>query len=282
MKIFPFKTALNTSTLIPFHLDVASQIKVAAEAGYDGIELWLDDIKKFLDQGGTVSELKKVLHSTGIEFVNTIAVFEWSDIDPNIRAHSLEKTKEDMKLLSDLGCHAIASPPYGNVAEVSLVDMANHFAKLVMMGREIGVEPYLEFWGKSSKLSKLSEAVYVLLESRVSDGKILIDPFHMHIGDSSFQGLEYINGNHIGIFHVNDYPSSSAKETLEDKDRVFPGEGIAPSKDLAQTLYQNGFEGYLSLELFREQYANMAASDIATYGLECIKNEYKVSTSDNK
>jgi len=40
-RMFPFKTALNTSCLFPFRLGVKEQVSIAAEAGFEGIELWI-------------------------------------------------------------------------------------------------------------------------------------------------------------------------------------------------------------------------------------------------
>ena len=56
--MFPFKTALNTSTLFPFELDVKQQARVAAEAGFEGIELWVRDIEAYLDRGGTIRRMR--------------------------------------------------------------------------------------------------------------------------------------------------------------------------------------------------------------------------------
>ncbi len=73
--MFPFKTALNASTLFPFSLDVREQVRIAAEAGYEGIELWVKDVDAYLAGGGTVNQLKRYISDTGIAVVNAIAFF---------------------------------------------------------------------------------------------------------------------------------------------------------------------------------------------------------------
>ncbi len=45
---FPFKTALNASTLFPFEQDVKDQVRVTAEAGFAGIELWVKDLEAYV------------------------------------------------------------------------------------------------------------------------------------------------------------------------------------------------------------------------------------------
>lgn len=269
-----YKIALNTSTLKPFDLTIKEQIYIAQKAGYDGIELWVKDIEDYIQKGGTVKELKKYIDDTGISFVNAIAFFKWSDEDETIRKQAFIQAEQEMQLLVELGCQAIAAPPFGNVKEVSLPTMAHHFSQLTELARGIGIEPYLEFWGKAKKLSKLSEAMYVVLESGAHDVKILIDPFHMYTGGSSLDDLKYLNANSIGIVHVNDYPSLPTREEITDQDRLFPGDGIFHTEEFSKLLTQIGYNGYLSLELFTKNYRGKSALDVAAYGLKKIEGTY--------
>ena len=52
-----FVYCLNTSTIRPTPL--LEKIRVAGRAGYQAIEPWNDEIDDYLEQGGTISELKK-------------------------------------------------------------------------------------------------------------------------------------------------------------------------------------------------------------------------------
>lgn len=274
--MFPFKPALNASTLFPFRLGVQEQVRIAAEAGFEGIELWVKDIEAYLAGGGTVKELKKYVSDTGIALVNAIAFFKWSDEDEEVRAHAFVQAEKEMELLAELGCAAVAAPPFGQVEQVSLEAMAANFARLAGLASRIGIKPYLEFWGRAKRLSRLSEAMYVAMESGVPDAQLLLDPFHMYTGGSSIDVLGYVNGERIGIVHANDYPAVPARETIADRDRVFPGEGVAPSAKLAQLLYDSGYRGYLSLELFIEHFGAKSALDVAKAGLASLTGTYRI------
>ena len=50
--VLPMRISLNTSTLLYYKLAVDVQIDLVANAGFSGIELWMSDIKTFLDNGG--------------------------------------------------------------------------------------------------------------------------------------------------------------------------------------------------------------------------------------
>jgi 2-keto-myo-inositol isomerase len=275
--VFPFKPSLNASTLFPFNLGVKDQVRIAAGAGYEGIELWVKDIDAYLAGGGTVKELKRYISDTGIAVVNAIAFFKWSDEGETEREQAFLQAEKEMANLAELGCTAVAAPPFGNVEHVSLEMMAANFARLTGLSSRIGIKLYLEFWGRAKKLSRLSEAVYVAMESGVPDAQILLDPFHMYTGGSSIDSLAYLNGDLIGIVHANDYPAAPARAVIADRDRLFPGEGVAPSQKLAQLLYVIGYRGYLSLELFIEHFGTKSALEVAKSGLESLANTYRVN-----
>ncbi|WP_219833922.1 sugar phosphate isomerase/epimerase [Paenibacillus sp. R14(2021)] len=274
--MFPFKTALNASTLFPFRLNVLEQVEAAAKAGYEGIELWVKDIEAYLADGGTAEALTECLTRTGIVLANAIAFFKWADEDEAVREDAFAQAEREMRMLAALGCCGVAAPPFGSVEHVTLSDMARHYARLAALGRGIGIEVYLEFWGRASKLSRLDEAIAVQQESGVEGAKLLLDPFHMYTGGSSIDDLKRVNGSGIGIFHVNDYPADPPRATITDADRVFPGEGVAPTAAIARQLYDSGYRGFLSLELFIDDFGGMTADEVAAKGLAALKSAYEV------
>jgi len=274
--LFPFKAAINTSTLLPSGLDIKQQVRIAAEAGFEGIELWVRDIEFYLAGGGTIHDLRAYIANSGVAVVNAIAFFTWADTNTATREAGLAQAEREMQMLAELGCPAVAAPPYGDVAGSSPEAIAGHFARLAELARRIGVEPYLEFWGRASRLSKLSEAVFIAMESGLPDAKILLDPFHMYTGRTELPSLAYLNGANIGIVHVNDYPAAPARDQISDGDRVFPGAGIAPTHELARLLDRAGYHGYLSLELFIESYGAESALEVARRGLAAMQGAYQL------
>jgi Sugar phosphate isomerases/epimerases len=274
--MFPFKTALNASTLFPFQLDVLQQVEVAAQAGYAGIELWVKDIEAYLAAGGTTQALRERIEQSGLTLVNAIAFFAWADADPAKRAQALLQAEREMKILQELGCQGVAAPPFGDVAAVSLQEMAEAFALLSQRAQAIGIRPYLEFWGRAPKLSSLGEALFVAAQSGLEDVKLLLDPFHMYTGGSKVEAISLMRGSTIGVVHVNDYPAEPARATIADSDRVFPGQGIAPSQQIARLLHSIGYDGFLSLELFISDFGSESALDVAKRGLETIRSTYTV------
>jgi sugar phosphate isomerase/epimerase len=274
--VFPFKTALNASTLFPFALELPQQVEIAAQAGFEGIEIWMKDVEEFVAKGGSLAQLRADISTAGLAVVNAIAFFPWADANPAIREQGFAQAEREIEMLATLGCTAVAAPPYGEVAGMSLEAMAEQYARLAELGRRMGVEPYLEFWGRAKQLARLHEAIYVALSSGVFEPKLLIDPFHMYTGGSHLSNLGALQGHMIGIVHVNDYPANPERTVITDQERLFPGAGIAPSSQLAAYLDAAGYCGYLSLELFVENYGTATALEVALRGKHAVVSTYTI------
>lgn len=276
MGVFPFRAALNASTLFPFRLDIREQIRTAAEAGYEGIEVWMRDVQEYAAKGGSIAGLRQQAADLGIEIANAISFIPWADADAGVRAQGKRQADEELSLLAELGCPAFAAPPFGNVEGVAPEEMAERYAELAEQARGYGIVPILEFWGRAKSLSRLGEAIDVARLSGLESVPLLLDPFHLYTGGSDLADLSRLRAEDIGIVHANDYPASPPRETITDADRLFPGDGIAPSAELAKALAACGYRGFLSLELFRSEYEGRTALETAKHGLSKIRSAYAV------
>ena len=70
---------------------------------------------------------------------------------------------------------------------------------------------------------------------------------------------------------MNDYPANKPVNEQTDSDRVYPGDGAAPLKQILQDLKTMGGTKVLSLELFNKNYWAQDALLVAKTGLEKMK-----------
>jgi len=273
----PFRFCLNTSTIRGQKLDLPDAVDLAAEVGYQGIEPWISEIEAFTKGGGKLADLKTRLRDKNLAVPSAIGFFEWIVDDPARREKALEQAKRDMALVAALGGTHIAAPPWGAhdkskiEKDVDLFAAAERYHALCEVGRAAGVVPMVEVWGFSHTLSRLGEAVLVAVESGHADACILADVYHLHKGGSPIAGLALLQGRRLPVFHVNDYPADPPPAAIADKDRVFPGDGVAPLAAIFSHLRQIGFDGFLSLELFNEAYYQQDARTVARIGLEKMR-----------
>ena len=226
-----FRFGLNTGTLRGYKLGLAEQIEVAARAGYDGIEPWLADIDKFVDGGGSLTDLKRRCRDLGLEVYSAIGFAQWIVDDDAARAKGLEQLRRDMSRISELGGSRIAAPPVGATGPGVILDharMADRYRTILELGRDLGVVPQLEIWGMSANLGNLADALAVAARAGHPDACILADVFHLYKGGSAPASLHLIGRRAAHVFHMNDYPAAPDRAMITDAQRIWPGDGIAP------------------------------------------------------
>lgn len=264
-----FTFCLNTSTIMGHDLNLVEQIELAAKTGYDGIEIWINMLQRYVEEGGKLSELRKRIDDLGIQVEDAIGFAQWIADDNDTRTKALEQAKKEMDMLAQIGCHRIAAPPAGatKYPGLDLDKAAERFRALVELGVRMEVIPQLEVWGFSQNLYRLSQVLYVAAACGHPATRLLLDAYHLHKGGSDFDGLKLIRGDKMEIFHMNDYPGEPSREEIADKDRVYPGDGVAPMNQILQDLHKKEGSTVLSLELFNRDYWAQPVEEVAKTGL---------------
>src|SRR5436305_1166454 len=68
----PFRYCLNMATIRGQKLGIVKQVEVAAQAGYDAIEPWIDSISDYVKDGGVLPDLKKRIGDGGLAVESAI------------------------------------------------------------------------------------------------------------------------------------------------------------------------------------------------------------------
>ena len=187
---------------------------------------------------------------------STLIVAPWIVDEADRRNKGIEQLKKEMDLLAQIGCKRVAAPPAGATEKAGLnLDLAaERYRAILELGTQTGVVPHLELWGFSKNLGKLSEVLYVALESRHPAAKVLLDVYHLYKGGSGTATLSLVSGRSLDILHMNDYSSEKPASTITDADRIHPGDGIAPVKEIVSALSDPSKPLILSVEVFNKNY----------------------------
>jgi 2-keto-myo-inositol isomerase len=269
----PFRYCLNLATIRGQKLGIVKQIEVAAAAGYQGIEPWLDSLGDYVTSGGSLLDLRKRISDSGLTVEGAIGFPEWLVDDDARRAKGLERAKREMDMVAQIGGRRFAAPPAGATAlpKLEVTKAAERYRLLLESGEQLGVVPQLEIWGSSQNLGRLSECVAVAIETGHRHACVLADVFHLYRGGSDFHGLRMLGPEAVQVLHLNDYPNDPPREKIDDSYRMYPGDGVAPLTDLLQTLRGTGGQKVLSLELFNRKLWSADALEVAKTGLAKMK-----------
>ena len=267
-----FRISLNTSTIRTYQLPVEQQIELCGAAGFDGIELWMSDIQKYLDRGGSLPDLARKLKDNRLILENMIGFAAWASDDEDERRKGQLQMQHDMELTAQLGGKYIAAPMMGvkRIERERLDDYAQRYRQILDAGKSLGVVPLLEIWG-SGALYHLADALHIVVATGHPDANLLLDFYHLYRGGNSFDSLKLLNAARLPLFHINDYPASPPREQLKDNDRVYPGDGVCPFPEIIPFLFQSGFCGAFSVELFNDGYCKQPIEQMLAITLDKTK-----------
>jgi sugar phosphate isomerase/epimerase len=268
-----FRFCLNTATLRGQKLGIVKEVEIAAKAGYEAIEPWIEALQAYVQGGGSLKDLGKQIRDSGLTVEDAISFPQWLVDDEARRAKGVEQAKREMDMVAQIGGRRLAAPPVGatDLPKLSLAQVAERYRVLLEAGAQIGVAPQLELWGFSKNLGRLSECVAVAMETGHPNACVLADVFHLYKGGSDIRGIRLLGPEAIQILHMNDYPNDPPREKIDDSYRVYPGDGVAPLSDLLQTLRRTGGQKVLSLELFNRKYWTQDPLEVAKTGLAKMK-----------
>jgi len=268
-----FKYCLNTSTIRGQNLALDKEIEIASKAGYQAIEPWVHKVHEYAGAGGNLKDLKKRIADLGLTVESAISFFQWIIDDDARRAKGFEQAKRDMDILAQIGGKRIAAPPAGATREpgLDLMKAAERYRELLELGDKIGVVPQIELWGPSKNLHRLGQCMFVVIESGHPKACFMPDVYHIYKGGSDFTGLKLLSAHAIQVFHLNDYPADPPRDRIGDRDRVMPGDGIAPMTQILRDLCAAGSRPVLSLELFNPDYWKQDPLEVAKIGLTKMK-----------
>ncbi len=258
---------LNTSTIKPQPL--LSKIKLAGQAGYDGIELWINDIYDHIGHGGEVADVEKSLADHGLIVPSVIAIRQWGDMDGWEYQLVKEEAKRRFALGARLGApYIVATPPL----ELARQDhLPERYFDLLQIGREEGIKPTFEYISFFKSVYNLADAWRIVQETDDPDSSIILDAFHNWNSNSTLDDLRAIPLDKISHYHIDDADPDLPATTQKDPDRVMPGEGQIDLASEIAVLKEKGYDKTMSLELFNADLWVQDPLDVITEGLSCMK-----------
>ena len=267
----PWPLVLNTSTIRPASLD--DKIAAAKDAGFDGIELWINELEKYEGDGGDLHDLGKKIHDAGLFVPNVIGLWQCMPPTQEELDASLEATRNRMRMAAAVGSRHVAAIPQPDREDFDLKWGAACYRRLLSIAREeFGIITAFEFVGFFKGVHRLGQACAVAVDADDPDACLIMDTFHLYRGGSGFEGVRHIQGHFIADFHWNDVPAEPPREQLGDEHRILPGEGILPLERTLKMLMEIRYDGPLSLEIFRRDYWERDPKDVARMGIDAMRN----------
>jgi sugar phosphate isomerase/epimerase len=263
----PWPVCLDTATIKPAET-LIKKIDIAKTAGYDAIEPWDWELAEHEKNGGNLKELGKRIKDSGLFVPSMIGLWGCIPKTKEEFEKSLPATRNRMRMASAIGCTYVQAIPNAVGENFDPEFVSSCYRQLLEIGlNDYGVNPALVFV-KMFPLKRMGQATAIAMDTNHPKAKIIPDVYHMYISEGGFEGLKLVRGDLFAIFQFNDAPHGMELGKMEDKHRVYPGDGILPLPQIIKDLKETGFKGCISVELYNPEYWKQDLLEVAKTGLQ--------------
>lgn len=234
-----------------------------ARAGIRYVELSDRLLDAFLDND-SLQTAKRILTDSGLTPVSAAAVLPDLWIPGPERASSLETWRRRCEQYRELGLERIYAPSVTR-RSVTAEDYAATPAAIHEVGEitaTFGLDAMIEFTRTSTHLATLPTALDMIRQAGHPNIRPMLDFFHFWSGLNKFEDLDLLQPGELAHAHFQDL-APGPRELINNDSRIIPGDGIAPIERIIRKLTEKGYNGALSVELFRADIVNGDPYEIA-------------------
>lgn len=245
------------------------KLEAAAAAGFDGVEIFENDLLHF---DGSPAEVRRMAADLGLQILLYQPLRDFEAMPGEVFARNMARAERKFDVMEQLGAEMVLV--CSNVQDVAIDDRARAAADLRCMaeaaarrGLRVGYEALA--WGRHTR--RWQQAWDIVQRADHPALGLVLDSFHtLSLGDS-LQGLDAVPADKIFFVQLADAPRLSMDVLSWSRHyRNFPGQGDLPVTDFARAVLQAGYTGPLSLEVFNDDFRAAPARLTAQDGLRSL------------
>ncbi len=233
--------------------DLATDIRVAGQAGYDVIELRDGKLDQFLAHG-SLDDVRRMLREAGVAAWTINAISRVGVDGAAGTARAVARCRELSRYAQAIECPwvlVVPGPTEGRTDAQVTSDTVATLREMADAAAEFGISVAFEFMGFPwAAVRDVAGAWAIVQQANLG---IIVDTAHFYAGGSTLESIKEVDPNRLVVLHINDV-EDVPKPDITDGHRLYPGEGVIPLQDILGAVRATGWDGVLSVELFREEY----------------------------
>lgn len=245
--------------------DLSEKLAAIAAAGFDGVEIFEADL---LTYDATPAEVGRMVRDAGLE-LNLFQPFrDFEGMPEPQRSRAFDRAKRKFDLMGELGADLILV--CSNTSAVSLggIDRAADDLRALgelaaTRGIRVGFEALA--WGRH--VNDHRDAWEIVRRADHPAIGLILDSFHTLSRKLDPNSIRSIPADRIFLVQLADAPRIDMDILYWSRHfRNMPGEGDLPVKDFLAAVAATGFDGWLSLEIFNDQFRGGSPNSISVDG----------------
>jgi 4-hydroxyphenylpyruvate dioxygenase len=220
-------------------------LRIAKSTGWDAIELRRVDFTRAKEAGQPATQVLDLVKASGLPVACVGVEMGWMFAEGAERKRLLQVFDESCQYAAQLRCKTVMSP-----VDPGRGDVQRAVASIREVGdiaEKHGVRLGLEFNSVAEQFNTMERLRDVLARAGHKHVGLLLDTYHFGRSNGDPRALEDLAPEEIAYFQYSDVPRNGLQpgKTL---DRLPPGQGKVPFREIFQGLVRKGYRGYLTYE----------------------------------
>lgn len=246
------------------------KIEAAAGAGFDGIEIFREDL---IDWDGAIAEVASFAAACGIRILSLQSLRDFEAAPEPRRGWSRTRAERFLDLAATLAAPllVVCANTRSDTRDDPNIAAAD-LAMLAEMAAERGLRIGYEALSTSHAVRTYGDAWRVIEKAGRPNLGLVLGAVHTFASGADLAALSAIDPERIFLVHLADAPTLKMDVRLLSRHfRLFPGQGELPIAELFHTLRVRGYRGPVSMEIFNDQVRTMPAQRIADDGIRAFR-----------
>ncbi|HZP79544.1 MAG TPA: TIM barrel protein [Pseudolabrys sp.] len=241
------------------------KLAAIAEAKFAGVEIFENDLLSF---NATPGEVRRMIGDLGLETVTLQPFRDFEGMPEPRRARNFARAERKFDLMGDLGCDLLmvcsnVSPDSLGGLDRAAADLRELGERAAKRGLRIGYEALA--WGRH--VNDCRDAWEIVRRADHPAVGLVLDSFHTLVRKTDLKAIANIPRERIFLVQLADAPLLDMDYLSWSRHfRSFPGQGDLAVLDFMRALATTGFDDWLSLEIFNDQFRAGSARRVAADG----------------
>jgi 4-hydroxyphenylpyruvate dioxygenase len=235
--------ALHTWTLDTTPL--AETLRVARETGWNAVELRRLDFTRAVEAGRPAESVIELVRASGLPVACVGVELGWMWSRGEERARLLRVFAEQCERAVALGAPMVMSPVDRGTG--SLDEAAASVREVAEIAARHGLRLALEANSQAQQVNTLERLRELIARAGHPRCGLLFDTYHFQRSGGRLPALDDVAGEEIVYVQFSDVPATGL-EPGKVLDRLPPGHGVVPFKDIFRVLVAKGYTGSFSYE----------------------------------
>ena len=263
------KWSISQAVTMPRSFD--ADIRAAAEAGCENIEVWLTKLEQHLE----VANVEQTQALIADHHVNLVAASYQGGLllsQGDQRKLHFDHFKRRLEL-----CEQFRIPTLVLVADFAVKVEQTSLQRAVVSLTQVSqwaagfnVRLALEFRGNDTFCNCLQTAIMLVEQTGESNLGVCLDAFHYYKGPSKPEDLQRLTNRNLAHVQLCDI-AGIPRELMSDSDRILPGDGDFDLATIMAHLKRIDYTGAVSVELFNPVLWEMAPTQLIDMCLTAAK-----------